>query len=351
MAVATGNNAPGLPQPVFESLLQRIEGDLLAAIKAAPGYSLLYEPSEELLRYCRDLLAGGKSGNSVKDWRCVMNKRIALSYKEKPQELVWLDDKLEQVDRTSALLKGERHLPLLGHTDKGDAVGLKKLSQKLRACSQPVVVKPRHGSNSKHVFLWPKPQEVDATALEESVLKASESHDKSWGKESWNQNAVPKGVLLQPMYASLAEFLHGAQGGEAQADHHAFERGVCPKYLRPLELKVQVLFGEVVGAQLNTHPQYLWVARDGSLHLWDQTAEGFQTRHAKEPEELPQELVNPLRETLQEHWQRLRCDSEQLAKLAGLDEIRVDWLLGDPKWGPRIGELTHLGTFAIELMP
>ncbi|CAE7525187.1 unnamed protein product [Symbiodinium natans] len=280
-----------------------------------------------------------------------MNKRIGLSYKEKRQELVWLDDKLEQVGRTEALLKGERHLPLLGHARKGDAVGLEKLAQKLAVSSEPLVVKPRHGSNSKHVFLWPRPQEVDAKELEESVLKASESHDKSWDKESWNQNAVPKGVVLQPMYSPLAEFLHGYPCDEMERSRHAFERGVCPKFLRPLELKVQTLFGEVVGAQLNTHPQYLWVARDGSVHVWDQMAEGFQTRHAKEPEELPKELALFLRDILQEHWQRLRSDSEMLARSAGLDEIRVDWLLGDPKWGPRIGELTHMGTFAIELVP
>ncbi|OLP92899.1 hypothetical protein AK812_SmicGene25256 [Symbiodinium microadriaticum] len=308
MAAASGSDA-GLPGPSFATLLQRVERDLLAGVASAPGFTVCCEPSEELLRYCRDLLAGGKSGNSVKDWRCVMNKRIGLSYKEKRQELVWLDDKLEQVERTMALLKGERHLPLLGHARKGDATGLEKLSKMLVKSSEPMVVKPRHGSNSKHVFLWPRPQEVDANSLEDSVLKASESHDKSWDKESWNQNAVPFLDLV------LADVMS-----------------------RPKMWK-------------NTHPQYLWVARDGSIHLWDQTAEGFQTRHAKEPEDLPVELVHLLREILAEHWQRLRADSEQIATLAGLDEIRVDWLLGDPKWGPRIGELTYMGTFAIELIP
>ncbi|CAE7547044.1 unnamed protein product, partial [Symbiodinium sp. CCMP2456] len=338
MAAASGLSDAGLPDPCFATLLQRVERDLLAGVASAPGFTLCCEPSEELLRYCRDLLAGGKSGNSVKDWRCVMNKRIGLSYKEKRQELVWLDDKLEQVERTMALLKGERHLPLRGHARKGDATGLEKLCKMLVKSSEPLVVKPRHGSNSKHVFLWPRPQEVDASSLEDSVLKASESHDKSWDKESWNQNAVPKGVVLQPMYAPLLDFLHENRSGKAPSDHSAFERGVCPKFMRPLELKIQVLFGEVVGAQLyccnirrfrmlcgqNTHPQYLWVARDGSIHLWDQTAEGFQTRHAKEPEDLPVELVHLLREILAEHWQRLRADSEEIATLAGLDEIRVD---------------------------
>eukprot|EP00439_Symbiodinium_sp_Y106_P052258 s1248_g7.t1 len=72
----------------FQGLaMLELVGDLLAGVASAPGFPLCCEPSEELLRYCRDLLAGGKSGNSVKDWRCVMNKRIGLSYKEKRQEL------------------------------------------------------------------------------------------------------------------------------------------------------------------------------------------------------------------------------------------------------------------------
>eukprot|EP00439_Symbiodinium_sp_Y106_P049772 s1248_g6.t1 len=163
-----------------------------------------------------------------------------------------------------ALLKGERHLPLRGYALKGDVAGLEKLSKMLAKSSEPMVVKPRHGSNSKHVFLWPRPQEVDASSLEDSVLKASESHDKSWDKA--------RSVVLQPLYAPLLDFLDGKRSDETPTDHSAFERGVCPKFMRPLELKIQVLFGEVVGAQLNTHPQYLWVARDGSIHLWDQTA-------------------------------------------------------------------------------
>ena len=35
----------------------------------------------------------------------------------------------------------------------------------------------------------------------------------------------------------------------------------------------------------------------------------------------------------------------------GLDELRVDWLLGDPVWGPRIGELTYMGTMALDVFP
>merc|ERR1711933_450085 len=32
-----------------------------------------------------------------------------------------------------------------------------------------------------------------------------------------------------------------------------------------------------------------------------------------------------------------------MGRAVGLDELRVDWLLGDPRWGSRIGELTYMG--------
>jgi len=32
-----------------------------------------------------------------------------------------------------------------------------------------------------------------------------------------------------------------------------------------------------------------------------------------------------------------------MALAEGLDELRVDWLLGDPTWGARIGEITYEG--------
>lgn len=38
-----------------------------------------------------------------------------------------------------------------------------------------------------------------------------------------------------------------------------------PKLKNPLEQKVQVLFGEVVGACLNINRVFLWVARDSTV--------------------------------------------------------------------------------------
>lgn len=343
-----------LPALSFDAMLNLIESDMLLGVRAAQGYRInpACEPSPAMIEYFHAVLSGGSTGKSVKDWRCVMNKRIGISYKERRTALVWLDDKLEQVSITASFFNGrELHLPIYAHAAKGDVGAVDDLCDVVRkraATGEPLVVKPRHGSNSKHVFLWARPQEVGEDVIVDSVGLALNSYDKSWDKESWNQNAVPKGAVLQPLYAPLSDFMDG-EG--PVADPTAFSRGVCPKYLRPLELKVQVLFGEVVGGQLNTHPQFLWVSREGEVHIWDQTAEGFLTRHDRLPEEMPPDLVLVLRRALHEHWQVVRRDSESLARAAGVDELRVDWLLGDAKWGPRIGELTYFGTFAIEVIP
>eukprot|EP00913_Durusdinium_trenchii_P030739 g28792.t1 len=117
----------------------------------------------------------------------------------------------------------------------------------------------------------------------------------------------------------------------------------------PMELKVQVLFGRVVGATLNTHPQPLWVARTGVIQLWD--AEDLVQRgqvRCKSLDrcygrKLPEQLLEQLQEALASDWLFIRDTSERLCRAAGLDELRVDWLLGDAKWGARIGELTYMG--------
>lgn len=132
----------------------------------------------------------------------------------------------------------------------------------------------------------------EATVLQ-SIDAAMAAEDPSWRSESWNQNAVPKGAVLQPLYALMSDFLddkddfnHFLQNDERHEEHdehdeHHQLRGRVPvpllrKLLRkPLELKVQVLFGEVVGACLNTHPMYLWVTRDGGVIPWDPATPGL----------------------------------------------------------------------------
>ena len=177
-------------------------------------------------------------------------------------------------------------------------------------------------------------------ASDEAVLKsieaASGAEDPSWRKESWNQNAVPKGVLVQPLYALMVNVLEESERCE-------------PKLRKPLELKVQVLFGKVVGASLNSHPMYLWVTRKGSVIQWDPQSKGLLKKGHGLWEDLPVNILHLLLTSLSKYWSRISEESETIAE--GLDELRVDWLLGDPLWGPRIGELTYMGTMALDIFP
>ena len=169
----------------------------------------------------------------------------------------------------------------------------------------------------------------------ESIDLALNSSDPSWKRESWNQNAVPRGALLQPLYTVMADYVACATG----------------KLLKPLELKVQVLFGVVVGACLNSHPMALWVLSSGAVQMWDPSLPGLLKKGHGIFEPLPPACLDVLLQCLSGSWEAIRCESEQLAQRVGLDELRVDWLLGDRSWGPRIGELTYMGTLALDVWP
>jgi hypothetical protein len=340
----SSNRAGQLLAVSFEDALRVIEADFLCGVKSSLRYQLnaACEPCTELIEYMGEVLMSGRNNKAGKDWRCLMNKRIGISYKLKDPRLVWLDDKVEQVAATAACFEGrELHLPILAHAKAGCASAEADLRTAVRKHVQlgtAMVVKPRHGSNSKQVSLWPQPRESDEPAILQSVDSSLQLWDKSFKKESWNQNAVPKGALLQPLYKVMQTFV----------EH---EGSLNPKLLRPLELKVQVLFGETVGACLNTHPTALFVTRNGCVHLWDQAASGFLKRHHGLSEPLPQVVLDVLLAALSQDWPMIRADSEHLARSIGLDELRVDWLLGDPDWGPRVGELTYMGTFCLDVLP
>lgn len=314
------------------------------ASQAATGYHLhaACEPCDEIAALCRDVLRRFTAVKSLLNWKDVLNIRIKLSYAAQNPALVWLDDKVEQVNITARLCGRQMHLPIYGHAAAGDSVAEEALLSTVKekvTRGEPIVVKPRHGSNSKHVTLWPKPQEADEAAVLKSVHKALVAQDRTWKKESWNQNAVPKGAVLQPMYSAM----HGLEGCSSG--------DLAVMLARPLELKVQVLFGEVVGGNLNTFvPCNLWVSREGVIHLWDEAAHGLLKRHHGPFERLPVGVLELLQQALRRDWSSVRESSEQLARSAGLDELRVDWLLGDERWGPRIGETTFMGTFALDIL-
>ncbi|CAJ1421448.1 unnamed protein product [Effrenium voratum] len=329
------SGAPGsLVQLPYEEAVAHIEQDLLAALRCADSgsYPLLgaCEPGE-LLGFYQEVVQRGSTRDT---WDAVMYQRISNSYAARRPELIWLDDKVAQVQRVSELLDcGVLHLPLLAHAAAENGESVEKMQKTLLevAMNEPVVVKPRHGANSCFVSLWPHPGEIGEQQLLRSIEVAMEGEDHSWEKECWQLSQVPRGAIVQPMYA-IAVSGHGPRSRSA-----------------PMELKVQVFFGRVVGATLNTHPQPLWVAWNGVIQLWDSQeliARGQVRCKSLDRcygRTLPPELLWQLQEALASSWLFVRDTSERLCRAAGLDELRVDWLLGDAKWGPRIGELTYVG--------
>eukprot|EP00928_Gymnodinium_smaydae_P045482 TRINITY_DN30314_c0_g1_i1.p1 TRINITY_DN30314_c0_g1~~TRINITY_DN30314_c0_g1_i1.p1 ORF type:complete len:513 (-),score=92.31 TRINITY_DN30314_c0_g1_i1:67-1515(-) len=328
-----GRNAGDLLNVDFESGIAVVEHDLLIGIRAAASKELITacEPTEKLLDAFRQVLTTG-SGDT---WAEIMHKRIGETWRTRNPLTVWLDDKVAQVERTAELCGEQLHLPIFAHALAGNADEERALCDAALRCrrqSEAIVVKPRHGANSRHISLWPQPADVPEEEILAGVRVALAGHDLSWEKECWQLSQVPKGALLQPLYEVAVPSREGPRSAAA-----------------PLELKVQVLFGEVVGGTLNTHPQVLWVTREGWIQLWelsDLQARGHVRCHTLDRRyghSLPEGVLELLRSSLRSDWARIRAGSERLCRAAGLDELRVDWLLGDERWGSRIGELTYMG--------
>lgn len=281
-----------------------------------------------MLEECAKVLRDGTS-----TWQETMNARIGRTWRDRRPETVWLDDKVAQIRTTTEFCGKQFHLPLYAHAVAGDVeseAALKLAVLERVASGESFVVKPRHGANSRFVFLWPAPHENPAAVIA-SVDEVLTGTDKSWQRECWQLSQVPKGAILQPLYSM-------AVAGEGPKSRPA-----------PLELKVQVLFGETVGATLNTHPQTLWITRLGHVILWDllDLKRRGHTRCRKLDRcfgpNLQPEALETLKDVLCQDWRTIQHTSEELCRRAGLDELRVDWLVGDFRWGSRIGELTYMG--------
>eukprot|EP00747_Dinoflagellata_sp_TGD_P017049 gnl/TRDRNA2_/TRDRNA2_125556_c0_seq1.p1 gnl/TRDRNA2_/TRDRNA2_125556_c0~~gnl/TRDRNA2_/TRDRNA2_125556_c0_seq1.p1 ORF type:complete len:293 (-),score=36.68 gnl/TRDRNA2_/TRDRNA2_125556_c0_seq1:37-915(-) len=251
-----------------------------------------------------------------------------------------MDDKFAQVSRSTEMCGEQRHMPILAHAELGDEGSIAALKSVVCQCvddGKPIVVKPRHGANGAHVYLWPNPRDVDVSEVIASVDVALNTSDKTWGKECWQLGQVPRGVLVQPMYASMLPIENMSSGSGRALGIAAFHK--------PLELSVHVVLGVVIGAVLCGYPYHLWVTREGSIQVWnpeDMKHWGVPgvTKHMKP---LPVGAIGKLQSVLQKDWDTIRSWSERLVQRAGLDELRVDWLLGDEHWGSRVGELTYMG--------
>eukprot|EP00929_Paragymnodinium_shiwhaense_P090038 TRINITY_DN50271_c0_g1_i1.p1 TRINITY_DN50271_c0_g1~~TRINITY_DN50271_c0_g1_i1.p1 ORF type:complete len:394 (-),score=4.08 TRINITY_DN50271_c0_g1_i1:22-1203(-) len=312
----------------FDAALSRIVLDLDDVMATVPSFPLCKgcAPAASLRQRLQAII-DGTSDELQSTWFAVRRLRIAESWRSQPQDLVWVQDKVLQVDMTTELCGERLHLPLWSHALSEDTEGLEKLRNVVRNCvrnNEAIVVKPRHGANSALVCAWPNPRDAGEEAIMESVDAARLLRDKSWDKLDWLCSQITRGVIVQPLYRTSL----------AAAD----------KYLDiPLELAVEVIWGKVVGATLNEYPAELWITRDGAVQQWcaKDLREVPGRRYRKD---LPDGLLNILLSLLHRHWDRILYFSERLVQRAGLDELRVDWVVGDDRWGACILELTYMGT-------
>jgi hypothetical protein len=59
---------------------------------------------------------------------------------------------------------------------------------------------------------------------------------------------------------------------------------------------------------------------------------------------LSRNAISTLRRQLSEHWVYICQYSSKIASSSGIDELRCDWLVGDERFGPRLGEIQYTGS-------
>ena len=128
-------------------------------------------------------------------WRRVLDHRLAATWSKQPVDLIWLDDKVEQVDRAQehAGLTEPLHLPVLAHAREHDEKEWETLKAVVDACvleNNPIVVKPRHAHDSLAVFMATEPAEVGSQRILSAAAKAMRLFDDSWQRECWQLSQV-----------------------------------------------------------------------------------------------------------------------------------------------------------------
>lgn len=251
-------------------------------------------------------------------WAVAYKWRCGLTFSKRSEHLIWLEDKVVQRTLMKQWPTGSAQpLPSQWFTvsEQSDA---EAEAARLLEEGDPFVVKPRHAASAQGFALFRPPLNVESVS---AAVREAFAVDCKPG-ETWQLYQVPRGVGIEPLYPSLGI-------STRQPD-------------RPLELKVQVMWGHVVGASLHTS-QLLWVLPSGQPHRWSKK----DTHHRAMQKiygALPEHAESLLRSLLCEHWKFIVSETEAIALRWGLDEVRVDWFLGCPILGPRICEVTWMGT-------
>jgi hypothetical protein len=271
------------------------------------------------------------NNSSFKDWRAFNTMRVKTSYQLKSKNTIWNDDKIDQrcIIENKLQLVGQLYVPYLlpGSTlraiDSTDAK-VEQLANNLTKANKPMVVKATGGANSEDDQLFPfcGKSRPDATELKNAIKTVLKSKVASF--ENWQIQMVLPGVLAEVCY----------NAGVKLNDDLGY---------KPLEMKVQTMWGKVVGATLETHPSSYWIRRDGTWYKWksDQTNTNYWRERERVP--LTSAAWNKAVHVLKTNWIDIVRHSEQVAgEVAATDELRVDWFVGDEVLGVRLNEISYM---------
>eukprot|EP00933_Yihiella_yeosuensis_P049775 TRINITY_DN4709_c2_g1_i1.p1 TRINITY_DN4709_c2_g1~~TRINITY_DN4709_c2_g1_i1.p1 ORF type:complete len:396 (+),score=69.22 TRINITY_DN4709_c2_g1_i1:132-1319(+) len=262
------------------------------------------------------------------NWLELMKIRIAQTYRLRPVSLSWVFDKLEVEALCNCVGGGSISVPSIASWRKGGMENWKAVAEAVES-NIPLIVKPTHGSQSLGVAVFDEPQRAGMSAVNAAIDAALEAMADP--TEPWMLRAVPNGVLVQELYKSEEPC-----------------RMKTPPFSCPLELKVQMLFGCVICGTVRAFPWQLTVLPDGSVHQWSNSrvvhARGLpKAWRAQWGSAVPAQTLEALRKVLAADWVLVSRLSTAIARASRLDEVRIDWLLGDPRLGPRVGELQYVG--------
>lgn len=217
------------------------------------------------------------------------------------------------------------------------------------------MAKPLNGAGGQHVcvFLAPHTGGSESELATARLLQAccEIARCRADERTSWQISQVPCGVMLQPLYRSSVSPALLTEQEAGAVDTAALESagaGSGAGRHAPLELKLHVLFGVVLGGTLHTHPWNLWVAGDtGCIYVLPAAArKGTARVFAKQfGREVAPAALEELRKILTSaDWAFIRTKSCEVAIASQMDELRCDWLIGDPSLGPRLGEVQYMGS-------
>lgn len=325
-----------------------------AAVAAAMAVAALAAPALELVPQCHVLRQGLNYGGSRKpsqlqtawdlsdepnaeelwdgdwNWLELMKVRIRQTYTQRPEELCWVYDKLEVKALCDSVAGDAIFMPTLAAWRGGEEEDFEAVRAAVEQ-DTPLIVKPTHGSEAVGVTIFSPPSSCGGLPAVLAAVEAALAA-RADRTEPWMLSNLRPGVVVQELYNS----------GEAACPMAG------PPFHCPLELKVQTLFGRIVFGTVRAFPWQVTVLPDGSIHRWASSrvvrSQGLPKawRAAWGAAVAPAALAG-LRRTLASDWPRMVAATEAVARQAGLDEVRVDWMLGDRRLGPRIVELQYVG--------